>query len=115
MCCSTAEDAVAYRRRVVRRAESTWFARFSRGDQAASWDSIRSQRSELAIAVGGGRGVGRGGGERGPARRRWLPRRTCPGGSAKRQDLLQQSCGARCRHGPSSCPRIGVREAVSDL
>ena len=44
-CSSTAEDAVAYRQRVVRRAESKWFAiftLFSRAVRLASWDSIRA-------------------------------------------------------------------------
>ena len=41
-CFSTAEDAVAYRRRVVRRAESTWFAQFSQAIRRLSWDSIRA-------------------------------------------------------------------------
>ena len=42
LCSSTAEDAVAYRRRVVRRAESTWVALFSRAIRRMSWDSIRA-------------------------------------------------------------------------
>ena len=41
-CSSTAEDAVAYRRRVVRRAESTWLALFSQAIRRVSWDSIRA-------------------------------------------------------------------------
>jgi RNA polymerase sigma factor (sigma-70 family) len=44
-CSSKAEDAVAYRRRVVRRAESTWFAiftLFSRAIRHVSWDNIRA-------------------------------------------------------------------------
>ena len=41
-CFSTAEDAVAYRRRVVRRAESTWFVPFSLAIRRVSWDSIRA-------------------------------------------------------------------------
>ena len=42
-CCSaTDEDAVAYRRRVVRRAESTWLAIFSQAIRRVSWDSIRA-------------------------------------------------------------------------
>ena len=39
---STDEDAVAYRRRVVRRAESTWLAIFSQAIRRVSWDSIRA-------------------------------------------------------------------------
>ena len=42
LCSSTAEDAVAYRRRVVRRAESTWAALFSQVATRASWASIRA-------------------------------------------------------------------------
>jgi len=41
-CSSTSEDAVAYRRRVVRRAESTWAALFSQAIRWVSWDSIRA-------------------------------------------------------------------------
>ena len=41
-CSSTDEDAVAYRRRVVRRAESTWAALFSQAIRRVSWDSIRA-------------------------------------------------------------------------
>ena len=42
LCSSTAEDAVAYRRRVVRRAGSTWAALFSQAVRWASWASIRA-------------------------------------------------------------------------
>jgi DNA-directed RNA polymerase specialized sigma24 family protein len=42
LCSSTAQDAVAYRRRVVRRAESTWAALFSQTVRRASWASIRA-------------------------------------------------------------------------
>ena len=41
-CSSSAEDAVAYRRRVVRRTESTTLAWFSRAIRLVSWGSIRS-------------------------------------------------------------------------
>ena len=41
-CSSTDEDAVAYRRRVVRRAESTWLAIFSQAIRRVRWDSIRA-------------------------------------------------------------------------
>jgi hypothetical protein len=40
-CSSTDKDVVAYRRRVVRRAESTWLAIFSQAIRLVSWDSIR--------------------------------------------------------------------------
>jgi hypothetical protein len=41
-CSSTDEDAVAYRRRVVRRAESMWLPIISRAIRRVSWDSIRA-------------------------------------------------------------------------
>ena len=42
-CCSAPdEDAVAYRRRVVRRAESRWSAIFSQAIRRMSWDGIRA-------------------------------------------------------------------------
>jgi len=41
-CLSTGEDAEAYRRRVVRRAESTWLTLFSQAIRRVSWDSIRA-------------------------------------------------------------------------
>ena len=41
-CSSTDEDVVAYRRLVVRRAESTWLAIFSQAIRWVSWDSIRA-------------------------------------------------------------------------
>ena len=49
-CSSTDEDAVAYRRRVVRRAESTWLAIFSQAIRWVSWDSIRANAG-AAIAT----------------------------------------------------------------
>ena len=49
-CTSAAEDAVAYRRQVTRRAESIWFARFSRASRLLSWDSIRAHPG-VAIAT----------------------------------------------------------------
>jgi RNA polymerase sigma factor (sigma-70 family) len=49
-CSSTSEDAVAYRRRVIRRAESTWAALFSRAIRLVSWDSIRANHG-VAIAT----------------------------------------------------------------
>jgi hypothetical protein len=54
-CSSTAEDAVAYRRRVARRAEPTWFARSSQRIRRVSWDSILAHPgaaiTTLAVAV----------------------------------------------------------------
>ena len=41
-CSSTDQDAVAYRRRVVRRAESTWLAIFSQAIRWVSWDNVRA-------------------------------------------------------------------------
>jgi RNA polymerase sigma factor (sigma-70 family) len=41
-CSSTSEEAVAYRRSVVRRAESTWAALFTQTIRRASWDNIRA-------------------------------------------------------------------------
>jgi Sigma-70, region 4 len=50
-CCSaTDEGAVAYRRRVVRRAESTWLAIFSQAIRRVRWDSIRANPG-AAIAI----------------------------------------------------------------
>ena len=51
LCTSTAEDAVAYRRRVVRRAERIWLARFSRAIRQASWSSIRANPGVAVAAV----------------------------------------------------------------
>jgi hypothetical protein len=50
LCTSTAEDAVTYRRRVARRAERIWFARFSRAIRHLHWSSIRANPGG-AIAV----------------------------------------------------------------
>jgi RNA polymerase sigma factor (sigma-70 family) len=50
-CSATAEDAVAYRRRVARRAESMWSARFSPAIRQVSWDGIRVHPG-AAIATG---------------------------------------------------------------
>ena len=95
-CYSTSKDAVAYRRRVVRRAESTWAARFSQAIRRVSWKSIRANPGAAiattavaawvvaAVAVTAAylrwlpRCTGR------PAD--WLPRRTCPGRPDKRRD-----------------------------
>ncbi len=51
LCTSTAEDAVAYRRRVVRRAESTWAALFSQAARRASWASIRANPGAAVATV----------------------------------------------------------------
>ena len=50
LCTSTAEDAVAYRRRVARHAQWIWFARFSRAIRHASWSSIRAHPG-VAVAA----------------------------------------------------------------
>lgn len=50
-CSSTSQEAVAYRRRVVRRAESTWPARFSQAIRLVSWDSIRAHPGMAIAAV----------------------------------------------------------------
>ena len=63
LCTSTAEDAVAYRRRVVRRAERIWFARLSRAIRQVSWSSIRANPWN-GDRRRGGRGVGGGGRDR---------------------------------------------------
>jgi RNA polymerase sigma factor (sigma-70 family) len=49
-CCSTTEEAVAYRRRLARRADPTWFARFSQAIGQVSWGSIRANPG-MAIAT----------------------------------------------------------------
>ena len=51
MWTSAAEDAVAYRRRVARRAERIWFARFSQVIRRASWSSIRAHPGVAIAAV----------------------------------------------------------------
>ena len=51
LCTSTAEDAVAYRRRVLRRAKRIWFARFSRAIRQASWSSIRANPGVAIVVV----------------------------------------------------------------
>ena len=107
-CSSTDEDAVAYRRRVVRRAESTWLAIFSQAIRRVSWDSIRANPgaaiATTAVAV-------------------WVVAAVsvtlltfagshaaaCPGASANRRDLLEPSCG---RPGLGERPRIRQGEAV---
>ena len=78
------------------------------GDQAGELGQHPGQ-SRSGDRHRGCRGVGRGGCERHAAHLRWLPRRTCPGASANRQDLLEQSCG---RPGLGDRPRIRHGEAV---
>ena len=51
LCTSTGEDAVAYRRRVARRAERIWLARFSQALRQASWSSIRANPGWAIAAV----------------------------------------------------------------
>jgi RNA polymerase sigma factor (sigma-70 family) len=51
LCTSTAEDAVAYRRRVVRHAEWIWVARFSHAIRQVSWNSIRANPGVAIAAV----------------------------------------------------------------
>jgi RNA polymerase sigma factor (sigma-70 family) len=50
LCTSTAEDAVAYRRRVARHADLIWLAWFSRAIRYVSWSSIRANPG-VAIAA----------------------------------------------------------------
>jgi RNA polymerase sigma factor (sigma-70 family) len=50
-CTSTAEDAAAYRRRVVRRAESIWFTTFSQAIRHVSWAGIRANPGTAVVAV----------------------------------------------------------------
>ena len=50
-CTSTAEDAVAYRWRAVRRAESIWFTTFSPAIRHLSWASIRANPGRAIVAV----------------------------------------------------------------
>jgi RNA polymerase sigma factor (sigma-70 family) len=51
VCTSAAEDAMAYRRRVVRRAERIWLARLSRAIRQVSWSSIRANPGMVVAAV----------------------------------------------------------------
>ena len=80
-CTSTAEDAVAYRWRVVRRAESIWFTTFSPAIRQLSWASIRANPGMAIVAVAVA-AVGRRGCERYAAHLRRLSHRICPGGPA---------------------------------
>ena len=111
LCTSTAEDAVAYRRRVVRHAEWIWFARFSRAIRHASWSSIRANPgvavAAVAVAVwvvaavsvtmltfAGSRA----------AHAQQAPRHAQ---APERRNLLEESCG-----GHSDRPHIRRRQAV---
>jgi hypothetical protein len=78
------------------------------GDQAGELGQHPGQ-SRSGDCHHGCRGVGGGGCERHAAHLRWLPRRTCPGASANRQDLLEPSCD---RPGLGERPRIRQGEAV---
>ena len=103
LCTSTAEDAVAYRRRVVRRAERIWFARLSRAIRQVSWSSIRANPGMAVAAVAVAVWVVAAvtvtlltfAGSRAAAHDpdNWLPRRTCAGDPGGRRDLLEESCG----------------------
>jgi RNA polymerase sigma factor (sigma-70 family) len=50
-CISTSQEAVAYRRQVVRRAESTWAAIFSQVIRRVSWGSIRANPGAATAAM----------------------------------------------------------------
>jgi hypothetical protein len=50
-CSSTDADAVAYRQRVVRRAESTWLAMGSQAIRRMSWNSIRANPGPAIAAT----------------------------------------------------------------
>ena len=50
-CTSAAEDAVAYRWRVVRRADSIWFTRFWPAIRRLSWASVRANPGMAIAAV----------------------------------------------------------------
>ncbi len=78
------------------------------GDQAGELEQHPGQ-SRSGDRHHGGRGVGGGGCERHAAYLRWLPRRSCPGDSANRRDLLEPTCG---RPGLGGQPRICQGEAV---
>jgi Sigma-70, region 4 len=51
LCSSTSENAVEERRRVVLRAKSTWFERFSQAIRAVSWDSIGVNAGTVTAAM----------------------------------------------------------------
>jgi RNA polymerase sigma factor (sigma-70 family) len=50
-CSGTDETTVAYRRRVVRRAESRWLSRFSVAMRWLSWDAIRTSPGPAVATV----------------------------------------------------------------
>ena len=50
-CTSTTEEAVAYRRRITRRAESIWPTRFSSAIRHMSWTSIRANPGTAIAAL----------------------------------------------------------------
>ena len=50
-CTSSAKDAVAYRRRAVRRAESIWFTTFSQAIRHVSWAGIRANPGTAIVTV----------------------------------------------------------------
>ena len=101
LCTSTAEDAVAYRRRVARRAERIWFARFSRAIRQVSWSSIRANPgvaiAAVAVAVWVVAAVSvtmlTFAGSRAADAQTTGSRAACPGDPDKRRDLLEESCG----------------------
>ena len=51
MCASATPDAVAYRRRAARRAESIWSARFWPAIMRMSWRTLRSDPRSVTIAL----------------------------------------------------------------
>jgi RNA polymerase sigma factor (sigma-70 family) len=51
LCSGTTPDAVAYRRRVARRADSVWPAWFSRAIRLVRWDSIRGNPGAATATV----------------------------------------------------------------
>ncbi len=81
------------------------------GDQAGELGEHPGQ-SRSGDRHRGCRGMGGGGRERHAAHLRWPPRRSCPGDSANRRDLLKPSCGRPGRPGLGSQPRIRQGEAV---
>jgi RNA polymerase sigma factor (sigma-70 family) len=50
-CSSTAEDALVYRRLVLRRAEAKWAALFSQAIRRVSWDSVRANPGPAIAAT----------------------------------------------------------------
>ena len=121
LCTSAAEDAVAYRRRVARRAESIWLARFSRAIRLLSWDSIRANPgmaiAATAVAVWVVAAVsvtllvfaGSHAAQRPDGPVNWLPRVICPHSPDKRRSPLEESCR---RLDDGGRPHIRRSEAV---